>query len=406
MKRILFLAPYSIPINNPEAICNAKLLKVLSDAGYLIDVISKNNLLAYAPNSDDQLFTNKLSSIKTFFLSNKISIRTIVDHLRVLLKTGYVYKGAHWAIYAINYAEKLIKKNKYDWIMSRSPASELAALYLSQKYSIKWIANWNDPYPEKRMPEPYASGICAKLTYWERKLLEQVSEKAYLHTFASERLRDYMVQYMKNVPLEKTMVIPHICIKDLFIPKSKKRSNKLILVHSGNVSAPRNPVPFLEGLHFFLQSNREAEILVYFIGKESDDFQNHISEFELEDYVKVVMPLNYLDNLIFIEQADISLLIEAPSQNSIFLPTKVGDYMQAGKEIFAISPLVGTLHDLYKEGFVEYFADCTDSVAISKELSKIYSNKDLYIKENRTRDIIKNFTSNRILEIYTKILGE
>lgn len=60
MKRILFLAPYSIPINNPEAICNAKLLKVLSDAGYLIDVISKNNLLAYAPNSDDQLFTNKL----------------------------------------------------------------------------------------------------------------------------------------------------------------------------------------------------------------------------------------------------------------------------------------------------------------------------------------------------------
>lgn len=405
MKRILFLAPYSIPINNPEAICNAKLLKVLSDAGYLIDVISKNNLLAYAPNSDDQLFTNKLSSIKTFFLSNKISIRTIVDHLRVLLKTGYVYKGAHWAIYAINYAEKLIQENKYDWIMSRSPASELAALYLSQKYSIKWIANWNDPYPEKRMPEPYASGILAKLTYWERKLLEQVSEKAYLHTFASERLRDYMLQYMKNVPLEKTMVIPHICIKDLFVPQSKERSNKLILIHSGNVSAPRNPVPFFEGLRFFLQSNREAEILVYFIGKESNDFQNHISEFDLEDYVKVVPPLNYLDNLIFIEQADITLLIEAPSQNSIFLPTKVGDYMQASKEIFAISPLVGTLNDLYREGFIEYFADCTDSLAISKELSKIYSNRDLYIKENRRRDIIENFTSNRILEIYTKILG-
>lgn len=115
--------------------------------------------------------------------------------------------------------------------------------------------------------------------------------------------------------------------------------------------------------------------------------------------------MNYLDNLIFIEQADITLLIEAPSQNSIFLPTKVGDYMQASKEIFAISPLVGTLNDLYREGFIEYFADCTDSLAISKELSKIYSNRDLYIKENRRRDIIENFTSNRILEIYTKILG-
>lgn len=110
-------------------------------------------------------FTSKLSSLKIFYLSNVVNRQTIWGHIRVLLKTGYVYKGAHWAYYAITYSEKLIKANHYDWIMSRSPSSELAALYLSKKFGIKWIANWNDPYPEKRMPKPYGGGPVAKLSF-------------------------------------------------------------------------------------------------------------------------------------------------------------------------------------------------------------------------------------------------
>ena len=40
-KHILMIAPASIPVTGAEAICNVKLLKVLSENGYVIDLISK-----------------------------------------------------------------------------------------------------------------------------------------------------------------------------------------------------------------------------------------------------------------------------------------------------------------------------------------------------------------------------
>ena len=183
MKRILFVAPYCFPINGPEAICNAKLLKELSRCGYIIDVISKRSYVTSVPESLDSSFSEKLNSLKIISVSNKINLRTIWEHFCVLLKTGYVYKGAHWAYYAINYAEKLLAENHYDWILSRSPSSELVALYLSRKYSIKWIANWNDPYPDEKYPFPYGKGANAKLPRMIQSLLLAVAKEAYFHTF-------------------------------------------------------------------------------------------------------------------------------------------------------------------------------------------------------------------------------
>lgn len=404
MKRILFLAPYCIPVNNPEAICNAKLLKVLSEAGYVIDVIGKNNLLAYAPDEEEQLFSGKLASVKTFTLSNKISWRTATDHFRVLLKTGYVYKGAHWALYAINYAETLIHKNKYDCIMSRSPASELAALYLCRKYHIKWIANWNDPYPEKRMPWPYGGGKAGHLNYFERHLLDAVSQNADLHTFPSERLRDYMLQYMKGVTPEKTVIIPHVCLEHLFVRKARKKREELVFVHSGNVSFPRDPRPFLEGVKLFLEKKPTAQIEICFLGKQSGEFTDYVEKLHLAHIVKVMAPLGYLENLSFIAGCDIAVLIEAPGENSVYLPTKVGDYMQCGKPIFTVSPSTGTLRDLYEKGAVEYFADCKKPEEIAGELVKIYSLREYYKENNVPHSIYSPYSAGNVLNTYLQIL--
>lgn len=40
-KRILFIAPESFPVNGAEAIVNIKQLEILSNAGCVIDVVSK-----------------------------------------------------------------------------------------------------------------------------------------------------------------------------------------------------------------------------------------------------------------------------------------------------------------------------------------------------------------------------
>lgn len=405
MGKILFIAANALPVNGPEAIVNAKLLKILADAGYQIDVISKDGRNKYFSSTMDSFFSEKLSSVTVINTDNRFNIKTVIGHLKVLLKTGYVYKGAHWAYYAIRCAEKLIICNKYDFILTRNPSSEIAGLYLSKKYNIRWIANWNDPYPEKRMPEPYGGGKDAKLSCFEQKLLDNVSTGAILHTFSSERQRDYMLQYMRGVNLDRAIYIPHVCLSGIFERLPEVRENKLSIVHSGNVASPRDPIPFLMGVKKFSKGNPKAKLIVRFVGRQTDDFQQHISDMGLENWVEVISPMPYLDNLSFVASQDIALIIEAPSDNSIYLPTKVGDYMQCGKDIFAVSPSVGTLNDLYQEGNVKYFADCCDSDMIADEIGKIY---EIYLSSgcryNSSARIIEDYSEETILDKYSKIL--
>lgn len=404
MSKILFVASNALPVNGPEAIVNAKLLKALSDSGHQIDVISKDGRNKYFAATIDAFFSEKLASVNIVNVDNKLNLKTILGHVKILFKTGYVYKGAHWAYYAIKCAEKLLKKNKYDFILSRNPSSEIVGLYLSRKYNIPWIANWNDPYPEKRMPVPYGRGKDAPLSYFEQKLLDKVSEGATLHTFSSERQRSYMLQYMKGVNLDRTVVISHICIDGIFEKLPSKLSDKLRIVHSGNVASPRDPIPFLKGLQRFITKEPKAELLIFFIGKQTNNFEAQIKTLNLSQWVKIVEPMPYLNNLSFIEQQDVALLIEAPSDNSIYLPTKVGDYMQCAKDIFAVSPSIGTLNDLYRRGDVKFFADCTNSDAIAQELEQIYN---IYTsnggKYNSSATIIEDYSRDNIINLYNKI---
>lgn len=115
--------------------------------------------------------------------------------------------------------------------------------------------------------------------------------------------------------------------------------------------------------------------------------------------------MNYMDNLVFISKNDVALLIEAPVEEGIFLPTKVGDYMQCGKEIFAVSPHVGQMHDLFNEKKIEYYADCTDAQEIASQLEKIYMKKDEYLKRKCKKEIIKEYSAESILDAYNQILN-
>ena len=373
-KRILFLSPYAIPVNSPEAICSAKLVKVLSEAGYTIDLICKNNRAEhiYMPSASDSLFSKGLASVKILYVKQKITLRTVIDHLRAFLKTGYVYEGAQWAVYAIAEGERLIKKNHYNAILSRVPPSELAALYLSKKYGIKWIAGWNDPYPNECFPAPYGSGANAQVGIMRRKLFRDIVQNAALHTFPCQRLCDYMSGYMQ-LPKEKTLVIPHVCIDGLFeFGEEILPHNTLRIVHAGNIAAPRSPLTLFEGLQKFKKNNPAAGFEIAFIGRQDADFNDLIHTFNLDNHIKILPPVDYIANLKLMSGYDLALLVEANVEEGIFLPTKVGDYMQSNLPIWAVSPQKGTLNDLHKDKKIAYFANVTNSDNIADEMAVIY----------------------------------
>ena len=148
-KRILFIAPASIPVNGAEAIVNVKLLKLLVSKGYRIDLISKKAKWKHYPLTEEEELQRSLSSLTVIEFENRLSFLSIWYHIRACFRFGVVFKGAYWAFIASKKVKELVKANDYQCIITKNMPSELVGYWAKCRYGIPWAATWNDPYPRE-----------------------------------------------------------------------------------------------------------------------------------------------------------------------------------------------------------------------------------------------------------------
>lgn len=419
MKRILFIAPHSFPIHSSESIVNAKLAFALAEQGYKLDIYSMLPNVEY-PLSQTEEKLSKHSNIIVHTLKNDMilerknifklsTIKVILSHLYVFLRTGYIYNGIVIPYKMKNEIEKNIAKESkfsYDVMITRGFWTEIVAFHIKKKYGVKWVANWNDPFPGSKFPPPYGKGPDYKLPFYEEKILNQIQELATFHTFPSRRLRNYMLSYLHKVKKENTAVIPHMAHSAL-IPKSiSKDSRKLRMVHAGNVTAPRNPDNFILAMHLLLECKPEYKnkIECLFIGKFSDDFVLNVHKLKMEENIITLPPKNYFDTIEIVSKRHLSVVIEAICEEGIYLPTKVVDSIQSMVPIFCVSPQKGTQHDLVDQYKIGYYANNESPEEIASQLEQAIVD---FENDNLPKiDIDKlNFFENSIIEQYNDILN-
>lgn len=375
--RILFIAPSSYPIFGAEANVNAKLLKILSEGGAEIDLVSRairKDRKAY-PESTDDFYFSKLKSINVVKTDSKFDIKTIFRYLRTYLKFGFIYSGIDWAIDALPICEALIKRHKYDFLYTFNQPSELLGVYLTKKYNIPWVSTWNDPYVWMRYPKPYGFGPQSKISALREKLIKEIGKVCDFHIFPSERLMKYMQIYMPGITFGNSCICPHIMLSQSV--HKKINGDKLKIIHSGALGRERNPIKFLNALKIFLEKEPEANIEISFLGVMERMDNSEIFEFvksnNLMSCVSFIPPVSYKESIEILKEYDISMILEAECEEGIFLPSKVADYMQSGIPIFTLSPSNGVLKDLYNAGYIEYFADCSKVENIIIALNQIYN---------------------------------
>lgn len=409
MKRILFIAPSSYPVNGPEAMVNAKHIYALTEAGYDVDLMCRGvreNSNFYPSESNAPYFFHKVKSIHTIKVDTQWNINTLFRHFKVLAKTGYIYKAADWSVDAIKYCEENLNISDYDYVFTKDYPSEIVGVYLAKKYNIRWIPTWNDPYMLKKYPFPYGEGTEYRESFFRMRLIKDIGKYAYKHIFPSPRLRNYMLSYMYGMNEKDCVVMPHILVERSKDKGSSLSGETLKIIHAGSIGIQRDPMNLLRALKKFIDCNPERKVELTFLGIiqgiSEEVVMGEIKRLGLEQSVSFHKPVKYDESFRIVEKYDVCLILEAPCNEGIFLPSKLIDYLQNNKPVFSLSPKNGTLNDLYSKRIVDYFADVTSVESIYTEMGKIYND---FVNEKMIKDKnLSDFEISGIIDLHKNVI--
>ncbi|HAM50144.1 MAG TPA: hypothetical protein DCP92_05425 [Nitrospiraceae bacterium] len=138
-----------------------------------------------------------------------------------------------------------------------------------------------------------------------------------------------------------------------------------------------------------------------FLVDRPEDVRNAAKFHGVEDVVRIERSRPYTEMPALFATADVLVIVEAMSDEGIFLPSKFVDYVRTGRPILAISPSVGTLADILKEYGGGIAADGHRAESIADALQRMY---ECWLKGT----LDKEFGSEKLFSLYSKdtVLGK
>lgn len=321
------------PIAEAESYLVAKSLSSLKNFEVDILTLEPNDFLHRIDHTLDAYILQGFSEVVRCPVNYDIRMR-IRGKFPFLSETPDLYKGY---IHKINrIALEMFQNKKYDAVISWSNwlTSHLPALYLKKKYpDLKWLAHLSDPW----MGNPYIprQGLTR---YINQKLQNKVFESADALVFTSEIAINFSKNHTDIDIDKKSYSVPHCYDKSFYGAASPTKSEKKVFRYIGNFYGHRTPHYLFEAL---LQLNPSLleKISIEFIGSTPDQIYNDGAYKNLpKGLVRQLKPVSYFESLKAMQEADFLLLIDAPAQESIFLPSKLIDYIGAEKPILGLTP--------------------------------------------------------------------
>ncbi len=384
MKNILVVSWFFPPVNSSEGIVTYKLL---NNSKYRYDVFTQKNNDNWAYVSSDNM--------------------TINDNI------SYIDSGTDSLDEFKNKAIAYFKENhdKYDIIMTRSmpEQSHMIGLEIKKiKKGIIWIASFGDPignnpftikavkaenpyslaqrykrpmsvreiFSPKRILKSYIFNRRSKANYATYVLKNNGLQKEIINScdyviYNSEEQREYMLKDYSNKDLldKKSLIIPHSYDSKLY-PKdsSDNKTGKINFTFIGHLDDIRTPHVLLEAVNrlqkFDSKIADKAEFNFY--GDLGDNDKLYIINNYLFDLIKIRRPVDYLQSLKLMKEADWLIHIDADISDvvdkNIFFAAKVADYIGTQREILGITMINGVSADILRNLNALCLENCADEI--------------------------------------------
>ena len=370
--RILCISPLFAPLANAEAFCSAKLVSALREAGADVTVLTCSNVLTERPVLDDSFLWNDLRGTQTDVVVPRVRRKWQSIWTALRYQTA-IY--SRWVAAVVKKAQALHQERNFDFVYSRSlpMCGHIAGYWCAKTLSLPWIANIDDPWEAQFMPGiafPNISGLhAATYRFWLKKTLRT----ADLVTYPCPRLQRFHAE-VSGIGHDAA-IIPHVGSAH---ENTNMQQGMFHLVHAGKLGASENPQrpvrSLLIALKNFLDENAAARSLtrLTLVGPDDEATSKVVCELGLQSIVVSTGRASYEESLQHIASATVCVVLEAVIEEGIFFPSKLVDYIAAGKPVLAISPERGTVADLAASKRSIVRVDQRDPAIIKSAIAGLY----------------------------------
>ena len=227
--------------------------------------------------------------------------------------------------------------------LGKHDSTHVAGLMIRRKLpKVPWIAVLSDPWVDM---EPFGyirfkSGAVRRInTYLEAAVLRAVDRLIVTNdetkALFSERYPSDIVSKIHTVPQCYDQRLYPVRTRD-----TRDLDSKLVIRYLGDFYGPRSPRPLLEALRLLRETNPACadSIKIELIGRFRPDDAEYCRELvKYLDNVHLLDHVEYLQALKLMVESDVLLVIDAPTDVSPFLPSKLIEYIGANRPILGLT---------------------------------------------------------------------
>lgn len=359
---LLIISYYLPPLVNPQSFQIGRLLYHLPPQYKM-----------YAVTADDNTFQKDRNLYGD--LRERFADAMTIDNSLISKAAKFGLPGVFllWHIRAYRKIVKKWGKRQFDCIVTFSHpiAVNLLGMALKRFFNIRWVAFFSDPWVDN--PYYIYKGVKKKINlYFERKAMETADALVFTSPEAQNL-------YNKKYPFiaNKTTFLEHSFDPDLYGKNAAvEKNNKVTMRYVGALYGERTAEHLLTAIGKCSIAGK-IDFLFEIVGSVDKEhmirYSSILKEYDLDRVVEFKQSVPYLESLRLMKESDILVIIDAQIDGSVFLPSKLIDYIGSGRPILAITPKNGATARVIKKAG-GWLVEPNDVDGMAKALRDILDN--------------------------------
>ena len=354
MKSLLTISWWFPPLLGPRSIQVAKSLDSLAKRGWKVTAIASTlKSLPLGQALDHQLLDRYCRDVRILRVANPLisplaQIARKVNQRWAPMPDQQVY----WARRAAQSVEAELDFSKFDVLASFGQpwSSHVLGKQVAEQSGLPWLAHFSDPWADN----PYNASLLPVQRERMAAMEGATVRAAHRLLFTNQPTVELVMGKYDESEREKVRVIPHgfdsSLSRELPTTAVEMDPSKLSFLHAGNIYGIRDPMAVFNALQLLKQSPAVFTDLDFvFLGAISQKtrWEQTVKDMGVEEVVRFEGRVGYFESLAIVGKADVLVVLDAASEGaSVFLPSKLVDYLGLSKTILGITPQEGVTASL------------------------------------------------------------